>query len=46
MIPLTEGWKSKETHTETSSVMCTETDTFMDDLITVLKTKFCVVDGF
>lgn len=46
VIPLHRGMGEQDTPTETFSVMCTETGSFVGDLIAVLRTKFHVMDSF
>lgn len=46
VIPLHRGMGEQDTPTETFSVMCAETGSFVGDLIAVLRTKFHVMDSF
>lgn len=45
VTPLHRGMGEQDTPAETLSVMCTEAGSFVGDLITVLRTKFHVMDG-
>lgn len=45
VIPLYRRMGEQDTPTETLSVICTEAGSFVGDLITVLRTKFHVMDG-